>query len=669
MDHSSRTKRVDRAEKGIALKIALIYSVVGILWILFSDQLLLRSVPDPNTLTYLQTFKGWLYILATSVLLYVLIRRYAGSLTRLMGRLRISEERIRHLVDSVPDILYTARLPDFEVTFISPAVTAALGFTPEDFAANPYLLQDQLHDDDRHRVLSEIRLASTRLKTFTVEYRTWHKDGKTVRWFRDSGNVHEDENHRIASISGAMSDITERKETETRTAYMANHDSLTGLLNQRGLVLVLESFMALARRRRQEMTCLILGIDGFGHINDAYGRRTGDDLLVQIGHFLERTLRASDTISHAGDHVIARVGGNRFLMVLPDTRLKGAQALGERVLKELVQLKIPAGTEYIRVTGKVGIAGFPAHAEEADSLLSHAETALKRARSEGAKPIHVFDNAEREEDTQALRCVEAIHSALEEKRFMLHFQPIMHIPSGELRHYEVLVRMQAPDGRLIPPGQFIEVAERFGMINQIDYRVLEMAFEHLKKLARHRRRITLSVNLSGAHFGDTHLLQWLERKFTNSGIDTRNLILEITETAAVRDMQKARNLMQSLKALGYRFALDDFGIGFTSFSHLRTLPVDIVKIDGSFVRNLHTSREDRGLVQAIINVARTFNKEVVAEFVENGEILKILQRFGVDYAQGFHIGRPEPSIPLNEASQGDTENAVPHSLDLNFVKP
>ncbi len=669
MDDSSRTKKVDRAEKGIALKVALVYSVVGILWILFSDQLLLKGAPDPRALTYLQTFKGWLYILATAVLLYVLIRRYAGSLARLMGRLRISEERIRHLVDSVPDILYTARLPDFGVTFISPAVTTVLGFTPEDFAANPYLLQDQLHDDDRRRVLSEIRRAAAKLKTFTVEYRMWHKDGKTVRWFRDSGNVYEDENHRIASISGAMSDITERKEAEARAAYMANHDSLTGLLNQRGLILVLENFMALARRRQQEMTCLILGIDGFGHINDIYGRRTGDDLLVQVGQFLERTLRASDVISHTRNQVVARVGGNRFLMALPDTKLKGAQTLGERILKELGQLKIPAGTEYIRVTGKIGIAGFPTHAEEADSLLSHAETALKRAKNEGAKPIHVFDNAEREEDTQALRCVEAIHRALEDKRFTLHFQPILHIPSGALHHYEVLVRMQMPDNRLIPPGQFIEVAERFGMINQIDYRVLEMAFEHLKKLAKQRRHITLSVNLSGAHFGDTRLLQWLENKFTNSGIDTRNLILEITETAAVRDMQKARTLMQSLKTLGYRFALDDFGIGFTSFSHLRTLPVDIVKIDGSFVRNLHTSREDRGLVQAITNVAKTFNKKVVAEFVENGEILKILQRFGVDYAQGFHIGKPEPSIPFNEALQKEAENTIPHSLDLNLAKP
>ena len=669
MDDSSRTKKVDRAEKGIALKVALVYSVVGILWILFSDQLLLKGAPDPRALTYLQTFKGWLYILATAVLLYVLIRRYAGSLARLMGRLRISEERIRHLVDSVPDILYTARLPDFGVTFISPAVTTVLGFTPEDFAANPYLLQDQLHDDDRRRVLSEIRRAAAKLKTFTVEYRMWHKDGKTVRWFRDSGNVYEDENHRIASISGAMSDITERKEAEARAAYMANHDSLTGLLNQRGLILVLENFMALARRRQQEMTCLILGIDGFGHINDIYGRRTGDDLLVQVGQFLERTLRASDVISHTRNQVVARVGGNRFLMALPDTKLKGAQTLGERILKELGQLKIPAGTEYIRVTGKIGIAGFPTHAEEADSLLSHAETALKRAKNEGAKPIHVFDNAEREEDTQALRCVEAIHRALEDKRFTLHFQPILHIPSGALHHYEVLVRMQMPDNRLVPPGQFIEVAERFGMINQIDYRVLEMAFEHLKKLAKQRRHITLSVNLSGAHFGDTRLLQWLENKFTNSGIDTRNLILEITETAAVRDMQKARTLMQSLKTLGYRFALDDFGIGFTSFSHLRTLPVDIVKIDGSFVRNLHTSREDRGLVQAITNVAKTFNKKVVAEFVENGEILKILQRFGVDYAQGFHIGKPEPSIPFNEALQKEAENTIPHSLDLNLAKP
>jgi EAL domain-containing protein (putative c-di-GMP-specific phosphodiesterase class I) len=220
-----------------------------------------------------------------------------------------------------------------------------------------------------------------------------------------------------------------------------------------------------------------------------------------------------------------------------------------------------------------------------------------------------------------------------------------------VHHYEVLVRMREPDGTLVPPTKFIPIAERFGVIDRIDYQVLEMAIDYLRRLGGTRPDICLAVNLSGVHVGDTRLLAWLRKRLEEGAVDGARLIFEITETAAVEDLQQARVLMDSLRALGCRFALDDFGIGFTSFIHLRALPVDLIKIDGSFIRDLDTSPEDQALVQAITKVAKAYHKEVVAECVENERVLALLRRYEVDYAQGFHIGRPV-AMPPEQAVGG-----------------
>lgn len=439
-------------------------------------------------------------------------------------------------------------------------------------------------------------------------------------------------------------DMTDQRKAERQMEYLADHDLLTGLLNQRGVVLLMENLVHHARRHNHEFTCLNLGIARLTHINDVYGRQAGDAVLVEVAAFLRQNIRRSDILARAQETLLARAGGDRFLLVLPKTGLPGARIFAERVLDALDEVRVDIGDERMHIDAKLGIAGFPEHGDTPAELLTRAETALFQAKGKSTSAIHIFSSADRDQQLKVERWLGALRAALAERRFVLHFQPIMHLKTGRVEHYEALLRMEARDGTLVLPGEFIQVAERFGLIARIDYRVLELAFSYLAGMAETAPEVSLSVNLSGAHIGDDSLFQWLERIFQEQGVSPEQLIFEITETTAVHDLLRAKTFMESLKALGCRFALDDFGVGFSSFAHLQALPVDIVKIDGSFVQNLHANPQDQALVKALTSVAHSFGKEVVAEFVENEAALALLGEFGVDYAQGYYIGRPQPEL-------------------------
>ncbi len=455
-------------------------------------------------------------------------------------------------------------------------------------------------------------------------------------------------------------DLTEQRRAEREAEFLTDHDPVTGLLNQRGALLVLANLIALARRTRRPLTCLDLGLERFTQINDMYGRQVGDTLLVQVAEFLRQHVRGSDVVSHsddsreggggathgavANDTLVARLGGSRFLLVLPDTDEAGARIVADKLLAGLVHLDLAVQDEPLRVGGRVGIVCHPAHGANAEELVSCAEIALRQAQEHPLDTVVAFNAELREQETRTHYWLQRLHAAIEERRLVLHFQPVLHIGNGTVHHYEALVRMQEPDGTLVLPGEFIPAAEASGLIVRIDYRVLELAFSHLAGLEAAGKDVSIAVNISGAHFGDDALFRWLARMFGEGGVTPGHMQFEITETTAVRNLLRAKAFMEPLKTLGCHFALDDFGVGFTSFAHLRALPVDMVKIDGSFVRDLPTNPENRALVKAMTEVAHSLGKQVVAEYVESAEILEVLRELGVDYAQGFYVGRPGPEF-------------------------
>jgi EAL domain-containing protein (putative c-di-GMP-specific phosphodiesterase class I) len=284
---------------------------------------------------------------------------------------------------------------------------------------------------------------------------------------------------------------------------------------------------------------------------------------------------------------------------------------------------------------------------------------MYQAKEAGRNCWHVFLDSEqaREQMSAKVTWKDKIEQALVDQRMTLYFQPIMEIANGEISHYEVLIRMIDTDGTIIMPGEFISVAERTGLIHQINRYVLQASIEKLASLKGLETKINLSINLSGRVMDDPQLLQQLTHLLSSHNVDPQRLVFELTETAALADVNAAERLMTELQSLGCRFALDDFGVGFSSFYYLRELPLDIVKIDGSFIKQLPNNPKDQVFVKALTEMAHALGKETVAEFVEDETTLNLLADLGVVYAQGYHIGRPSPNIPVDEP-HNDTHKSV-----------
>lgn len=441
-----------------------------------------------------------------------------------------------------------------------------------------------------------------------------------------------------------LQDVSAQRRAEDHARYLVDHDPLTGLLNQQGALLILENLIDRAARSERPVCCIMLRLDRFAQINEQYGRSTGDALLTAAANHLSASVRQGDAISRQPESLLARAGGDRFMIILADTDADGGRIACERIMSGMRNVSVESAMGTVRCDSHAGIACHPRHGAGAAELVSHAEIALLAAREERVRRIVEFSQDLQTTHHAESRILQMLFDAIDEDRFLLHFQPVLNLADGSVRHYEALVRIASPAGGLIMPGEFIPTAERHGLIALIDYIVLHRAFSHLAG-TRDGDDFSLAVNISAAHFGDRELLDWLETVFAENVVAPRQLTFEITETAALHNIAMARDFMEPLHELGCRFALDDFGVGFSSFEYLRLLPVDFVKIDGSFIRNLPNSAEDRAIARAITEVAHATGRQVIAEFVESAQHLELLTDMGVDFAQGYHIGRPAPEPP------------------------
>jgi diguanylate cyclase (GGDEF)-like protein/PAS domain S-box-containing protein len=437
-------------------------------------------------------------------------------------------------------------------------------------------------------------------------------------------------------------DITDREVAKQRLTWLATHDPLTELYNRRSFQAEFEKILTLAERYHHNSSLLFFDLDQFKFINDSSGHQAGDALLQMVAKKLREVTRSSD--------LLARLGGDEFAIVIPEADIHDAMKFANKLLDELKQVSIPLKGSSYRISASIGIVTYPEHGTNFQELLSNADLAMYQAKEEGRNRWHIFLDSEqaREQLSAKVTWKDRIERALAEDRMTLHFQPIMNIDSNEIAHYEVLIRMLEEDGTIIMPGEFISVAERTGLIHQINHYVLQASIEKLASLQALENPITLSINLSGRVIDDPQLLQQLTHLLGSHDVNPQHLVFELTETAALANVNAAERLMTELQALGCRFALDDFGVGFSSFYYLRELPLDIVKIDGSFIKQLPSNPKDQVFVKALTEMAHALGKETVAEFVEDATTLNLLADLGVVYAQGYHIGRPSPKIPIND---------------------
>lgn len=433
-------------------------------------------------------------------------------------------------------------------------------------------------------------------------------------------------------------DITERKIAEKELIWMVDHDPLTSLSNRRYFQQAFEKQLSISERYQEMGAVLFFDLDQFKYINDTSGHMAGDELLVIISDTLKQLVRTSDTL--------ARLGGDEFAILIPETTEKGATQLAVKILDKLKSIEFnPAGYTH-KISASIGIVFFPETGLNVQDFMANADIAMYHAKESGRGCWHVFTLKEqaREQLTERVLWKEKIESAIQENRFVFHYQPILDIKNNKISHAEALIRMMGPSGEIIMPNDFIPVAEQTGLINQIDLLVLKLAFTKLSALHIEKKPLTLSVNLSGKAFNNPNLLSFLKHELDRPDINAEKLILEVTETTAIENFTAAKKMIAEITASGVKFALDDFGVGFSSFQHLRNLDVAYIKIDGSFIRKLGQLKEDQILVQAIADIAKVSGKKIIAEFVENEDILKKIEAFGIDYAQGYYIAKPSSEI-------------------------
>jgi diguanylate cyclase (GGDEF)-like protein len=441
-----------------------------------------------------------------------------------------------------------------------------------------------------------------------------------------------------AVVRGAL----ERAEkTEAELRHLADHDSLTGLLNRRRFRAELDQYVSFSARYGGRGAVMVIDIDGLKEVNDRLGHQAGDTLIRRVAEILRERVRATD--------LVARLSGDEFAVLMPQSDTAGALQLGEDLRAQVAE-GMPLNSEIDAASISVGITMFGGQgAVGAEAVLVAADQAMYQAKAEGRNRIALFHTpGENGEVAQRAQTTSArIRDALTQNRLRLATQPIRSLASGGIERYELLLRMTGESGELLPAASFIEVAERSGMVQELDRWVVARALELIGERQRAGSPVSLHVNISGASMTDLSVLEFIERRLDEGEADPARCTFEITQTAKVEDYATAAGFADRLTEFGCEVAIDDYGAGFGPFAYLQKVPFDVIKIDGAFIRDLPRNDADQLTVKAIVQIARGLGKRTIAEFVEDEETRTMLQGYGVDMAQGYHLGRPVDSAELS----------------------
>lgn len=443
-----------------------------------------------------------------------------------------------------------------------------------------------------------------------------------------------------AVVRGALE---KAEKTEAELRFLADHDSLTGLLNRRRFRSELDQYVSFTARYGGRGAVMVIDIDGLKRVNDSFGHQVGDTLIRRVAETLRERVRATD--------LVARLSGDEFAVLMPQTDTAGALQLGEDLRTQVAEGLEP-GLELDTATISVGIAMFGGQGEvAAEAVLVAADEAMYQAKKEGRNRIMLFHTpGENGEKAERMQTVSArIRDALTQNRLRLATQPIRSLASGGIERYELLLRMTGDHGELLPAASFIEAAERSGMVQELDRWVVARALEMIAERQRAGEPVSLHMNLSGASLTDLSVLEFIERRLDEGEADPARCTFEITQTARVEDFDTAAGFADRLTEFGCEVAIDDYGAGSGPFSFLKKVPFDVIKIDGTFIKDMPRNDADQLVVKAIVEIARGLGKRTIAEFVEDEDTKRMLTEYGVDMAQGYHLGRPVDSAELSAA--------------------
>ena len=549
--------------------------------------------------------------------------------------LRESEERYVLAVRGANDGIWDWDLKAGQIYF-SPRWKIMLGYAEEEIGSRPEEWFGRIHPEDRERVRLEMsQHIQEATSTIEIEHRMLHKDD-TYRWVLSRGLAVRDEKGAATRIAGSQTDITPRKITEEKLLHDAFHDPLTGLPNRALFLDRLQYAVERSKRRSDYLyAVLFMDLDRFKDINDTLGHIMGDQLLLACGRIIQTMLRPTDTV--------ARLGGDEFVILLEDiNEVNDATRVADRVQKELTSTRLLDDYE-LYITTSIGIVLSVSGYQDPEEVLRDADIAMYRAKALGKARYEIFDPTMRERIMERLRLEKELRQAIERDELRIYYQPILSLINGHTSGFEALVRWQHPTRGLLPPSEFIPLAEETGIIYALDRWVLRKVCSQAKQWHTQfplDSPLTMSVNISGKQISQPDLVEFVDQVLAETGFDPHCLNLEITESAIMEDGEITSSVLSRLQALGVKIRIDDFGRGYSSLSYLSQFPINALKIDYLFVSAMAHGDKNSEIVQAIVMLAHSLGLQVIAEGVETEKQLNQLKEMGCENAQGYFICRP-----------------------------
>jgi diguanylate cyclase (GGDEF)-like protein/PAS domain S-box-containing protein len=515
------------------------------------------------------------------------------------------------------------------ILFVNPAFEIVTGYSIEEvIGKNPRILRSGMHDKPFYeKMWNDIKQHGV----WKGEIWNKRKDGELyLEWLTIS--VVKDRKGNVTNYVAVFSDITEHKRNIERLTRLALYDTLTNVPNRHVLEKRLESIIQMSKKHNQSFALLFLDLDRFKNINDTLGHRVGDMLLKETAQRLKSLLRKQDTI--------ARFGGDEFVIILPNLKhIREAVYMAEKIIESLKR-PFYVNHQEMYISTSIGISVYPFDGTDKETLIRMADRAMYQAKKNGRNQYALYHDGMHRNGKQLFQLETALRKALDRGEFELYYQPQLDIKTKQIRAVEALIRWNHPEKGFISPGVFIPLAEESGLITPISDWIMMQACEHLKQSQLHFPYVKMSINISPIYFQQIDFLEKLQKTIESVNINPRSIELELTESAVMPHAEQSVERLTMLKTMGISIAIDDFGTGFSSLSYLHRFPIDILKIDRSFIKQLSRYREDSAIVEAIIMMAHSLRIQVVAEGVETKKQYQILEKQCCDFVQGYYVSKP-----------------------------
>ena len=557
-----------------------------------------------------------------------------GMLARLdetQSALQFEKERAQVTLSSIADAVITSNIKGL-VIYMNAAAERLTGVDAKNASGNSLQSLFHLMAEDKTKTVDSAWL--TDIASNEAEVVLERADGQAFVISKSASPLHDSNGVRFGTVT-VLHDVTMLRAMSSQLSYQARYDELTGLVNRYEFDRKAQAAIDEAASGQHTHCLAYIDLDQFKIVNDTCGHMSGDVLLKELALNLKAKLRGSDTL--------ARLGGDEFALLLMGCSMDKAQQIVNGLLQVVQDYRFTCNNKVFKVGASIGLIEIsPNHTYSLSDLISRVDSACYAAKGDGGNRIHVYrpDDIQLKNHNSQLQWVSRINTALELNQFVLYMQPMASLQANSEQHCELLIRMQGDDGTLYPPGSFLPAAERYRLMPQIDRWVVVAALAAIARKGANFKAVC-AINLSGQSLSQEGFLDYVIAQIKLHKVDAKRLCFEITETAVITNLDKARQFMQALRKIGCRFSLDDFGSGLSSFAYLKNLQVDFLKIDGIFVKSIVGNKIDRAMVDSINNIGHVMGLQTIAEFAENEEVIQVLKELGVDYAQGYGVAMPE----------------------------